>query len=133
MRRRAHDALTRLGVGHYDLDRPAGAFTIGECQMVEIARLLVRDAKLLILDEPTATLSDAEIANIFAAIRALRAEGRSISYITHRRGEVFNLCDAVSVTRVTQPPPMAGTVIERPSVATKARVIGCSSLETPLD
>jgi ribose transport system ATP-binding protein/rhamnose transport system ATP-binding protein len=99
LRRRAHDALTRLGVGHYDLDCPAGALTIGECQMVEIARLLVRDARLLILDEPTATLSDAEIANIFAAIRALRAEGRSIIYITHRLGEVFNLCDAVSVMR----------------------------------
>jgi ABC-type sugar transport system ATPase subunit len=99
LRRRAREALSRLGVGHYDLDRPAGSLTIGECQMVEIARLLVRDAKLLILDEPTATLSDAEIGNIFAAIRALRAEGRSIIYITHRLGEVFSLCDTVSVMR----------------------------------
>jgi ABC-type sugar transport system ATPase subunit len=59
LRHRAKEALSRLGVGHYDLDRLAGSLTIGECQMVEIARRLVRDAQLLILDEPTATLSDA--------------------------------------------------------------------------
>ena len=47
LRRRAQEALSRLGAGHYDLDRLAGTLTIGECQMVEIARLLVRDARLL--------------------------------------------------------------------------------------
>lgn len=99
LRKRAQEALTRLGAGNYDLDRLAGSLTIGQCQMVEIARLLVRDARILILDEPTATLSDTEIANIFAAVRALKAEGRSIIYITHRLGEVFTLCDSVSVMR----------------------------------
>ncbi len=99
LRKRAQEALARLGAGHYDLDRLAESLTIGQCQMVEIARLLVRDARILILDEPTATLSDTEIANIFAAVRALKAEGRSIIYITHRLGEVFTLCDSVSVMR----------------------------------
>ena len=99
LRQRAQAALTRVGAGRYDLDRLAGTLTIGECQMVEIARLLVRDARLLILDEPTATLSDTEISNIFVAIRALKAEGRSVIYITHRLGEVFTICDSVSVLR----------------------------------
>ncbi|MCW6507836.1 sugar ABC transporter ATP-binding protein [Lichenifustis flavocetrariae] len=98
-RQRAQDALARIGAGHYDLDRQAGTLSIGECQMVEIARLMVRDARVLILDEPTATLSDTEIEAIFAAVRALKAEGRSIIYITHRMGEVFSLCDSVSVFR----------------------------------
>jgi ribose transport system ATP-binding protein/rhamnose transport system ATP-binding protein len=99
LRKQAREALSRLGAGHYDLDGLAGSLTIGQCQMVEIARLLVRNAKILILDEPTATLSDTEIANIFAAVRALKVEGRSIIYITHRLGEVFTLCDTVSVMR----------------------------------
>jgi ABC-type sugar transport system ATPase subunit len=61
--------------------------------------MLTRDARVLILDEPTATLSDVEIERIFAALRALRAEGKSIIYITHRLGEVFDICDTVSVLR----------------------------------
>ena len=67
--------------------------------MVEIARLLVRDARILILDEPTATLSDAEIERMMSALRGLRAKGRSILYVTHRLGEVFEICDSVTVLR----------------------------------
>ena len=61
--------------------------------------MLTRDARVLILDEPTATLSDVEIERIFSALRALKAEGKSIIYITHRLGEVFEICDTVSVLR----------------------------------
>ncbi|MBB5048996.1 ABC-type sugar transport system ATPase subunit [Rhodopseudomonas rhenobacensis] len=98
-RDKAQAALSRIGAGHIELDALAGDLSIGQCQMIEIARLLVGDARLLILDEPTATLSDTEIANIFAAIRALKAEGRSVIYITHRLGEVFSICDSVTVLR----------------------------------
>ena len=72
---------------------------MGERQLVEIARLLTRDARVLILDEPTATLTDVEIERIFAALVALKREGRSVLYITHRLAEVYAICDRVSVLR----------------------------------
>ena len=97
-RQRAAEALRLLGA-EYDLDRPVGALTMGERQIVEIARLMVRDARLWILDEPTATLSDVEIARMMAALRALKAKGSSILYVTHRLGEIFEICDSVTVLR----------------------------------
>jgi ABC-type sugar transport system ATPase subunit len=97
-RRRAEAALRLLAVD-YDLDRQVRSLTIGERQIVEIARLLVRDARILILDEPTATLSDIEIERMMSALRGLRAEGRSILYVTHRLGELFDICDSVTVLR----------------------------------
>ena len=97
-RRRAREALGLLGAD-YDLDRPVRKLALGERQMVEIARLLVRDARILILDEPTATLSDVEIERMMAALRGLRAKGCSILYVTHRLGEVFEICDSVTVLR----------------------------------
>jgi ABC-type sugar transport system ATPase subunit len=99
LRRRARGALDLLGASHIGLDTPVGRLAIGERQLVEIARMLTRDARVLILDEPTATLSDFEIDRIFAALIALKREGRSIVYITHRLAEVFRICDTVSVLR----------------------------------
>lgn len=99
LRQRAREALKTLGVDHLGLDTPVGALSIGERQLVEISRLLARNARVLILDEPTATLSDIEIEKIFAALKGLKAEGRSILYITHRLGEVFQICDSVTVLR----------------------------------
>ncbi len=99
LRARAQRALETLGVGDWDLDRPVQALSIGQRQIVEIARLLARDARVLILDEPTATLTDAEIARIARVLAALKAQGRSIIYISHRLGEVFGLCDRVTVLR----------------------------------
>lgn len=99
LRERARRALERVGLGELPLDRPVARLSIGQRQLVELARMLAREARVLILDEPTATLSDAEIERIFAALRALKAEGKSILYITHRLGEVFEICDDVSVLR----------------------------------
>jgi ABC-type sugar transport system ATPase subunit len=99
LRRDAKEALALLGAGEYDLDQSVGTLTIGQRQIVEIARLIARDAQVLVLDEPTATLSDVEIARIFEAIKALKAEGRSVLYITHRLNEVFEICDSVSIFR----------------------------------
>ena len=98
-RERARRALDVIGLVHIGLDMPVGRLPIGERQLVEIARMLAREARVLILDEPTATLSDSEIERIFAALAALKAENRSVIYITHRLGEVFEICDTVTVLR----------------------------------
>jgi ABC-type sugar transport system ATPase subunit len=99
LRTRAQQALATLGLADWDLDRPVSTLTIGQRQLIEIARLLARDARVLILDEPTATLSDADIERIIGILKGLRSQGRSIIYITHRLGEVFELCDSVTVLR----------------------------------
>jgi ABC-type sugar transport system ATPase subunit len=97
-RHRAAEAL-RLLKADYDLDRPVRSLSMGERQIVEIARLLVRDARILILDEPTAMLSDVEIDSMMTALRGLKAEGKSVLYVTHRIGELFEICDSVTVLR----------------------------------
>jgi ABC-type sugar transport system ATPase subunit len=99
LRKRAAEALALLGAEHIKLDAPVSALSMGERQLVEIARLLTRDARVLILDEPTATLTDVEIERIFAALVALKREGRSVLYITHRLAEVYAICDRVTVLR----------------------------------
>ena len=99
LRARAAVALDKLGASEIGLDTPVSNLTIGQRQIVEIARLLARRARVLILDEPTATLSDSEIARLLAILRSLRDEGHAIVYVSHRLGEVFDLCDTVTVLR----------------------------------
>jgi ribose transport system ATP-binding protein/rhamnose transport system ATP-binding protein len=99
LRRRAAETLALLGASHIKLDAPVAALAMGERQLVEIARLMTRDARVLILDEPTATLTDVEIERIFAALVAVKREGRSVLYITHRLAEVYEICDQVTVLR----------------------------------
>ena len=96
---RARAALDALGAQDLDLDQPVLDLPIGQRQIVEIARLLARDARVLILDEPTATLSDVEIERLMGILKGLRAHGHAIIYISHRLGEVFDLCDSVTVLR----------------------------------
>ena len=99
LRDRARAALEKVGLAELSLETPVSRLGIGRRQLVELARMLTRDARVFILDEPTATLSDVEIERIFAALRALKDEGKSVIYITHRLGEVFQICDSVSVLR----------------------------------
>lgn len=95
----ARALLKRVGLEHVDPRTPASELLLGERQLLEVARLLGRDAQVLLFDEPTATLSDPEIERVFAAIRQLAAEGRSVIFVSHRLPEVLSLCDRVVVLR----------------------------------
>lgn len=110
LREKARQALAMLGETDMNLDRPVTELSMGERQLVEIARMLTRDARILILDEPTATLSDSEISRILGALKTLKKQGRVVLYITHRLAEVFELADKVTVLR-------NGALIETRSIA----------------
>ena len=97
-RREAKAALTRLGAA-IDIDAPAGALTAAEQQLVEIARALTRRPRLLILDEPTASLAAAEVGRLFDSVRALTQAGVAVIFISHRLAEVEAICDRVLVLR----------------------------------
>jgi len=98
MRRLAVDYLARLGC-RIDPDAEVASLSIGQQQMVEIARALALNARVLIMDEPTAALTEREIDALFAVIRALREQGVGIVYVSHRMEEIFALCDRISVLR----------------------------------
>lgn len=91
--------LEMVGLGYVDPAATADRLSAGEQQLVEIARGISRDAKLLILDEPTATLSDVEIERIFRVIRSLASAGTTIVFVSHRLGEVLSLCGRATVMR----------------------------------
>ncbi len=78
-------------------DVPAGALSVGEQQRLELLRALDADARVLLLDEPTAVLTDQEAEALLAVCRTLAAEGRALAFITHRLGEVFAGADRVTV------------------------------------
>ena len=94
----AEGLFTRLGV-HIDPRRPAEGLSIADQQIIEIAKAISLDARLLIMDEPTAALSGVEVERLFAVARSLRDEGRALVFISHRFDEVFSLCDMVTVMR----------------------------------
>jgi ABC-type sugar transport system ATPase subunit len=98
---RAHcrQVLDDIGLESIDPDAPLSALGIGERQLIEIARALSQKAQLVILDEPTATLSDVESERVFAAVRRVAARGCSVIYVSHRLTEVLQLCDTVTVLR----------------------------------
>ncbi|WP_349898979.1 sugar ABC transporter ATP-binding protein [Parafrigoribacterium soli] len=94
----ATQIFERLAV-HVDLDRPAEGLSIADQQLIEIAKAISLDARVLIMDEPTAALSGVEVERLFAVTRSLRDEGRGIVFISHRFDEVFALSDTITVMR----------------------------------
>ena len=98
VRRTVSGLLDRLGV-RLDPERPVRGLSIADQQIVEIAKALSFDARVLIMDEPTAALSGPEVERLFTVVRALREEGAAILYISHRLDEVFAICDTVTVMR----------------------------------
>jgi ribose transport system ATP-binding protein len=97
LRTRAADILRRLG----DIDPAAlvRTLSISQQQLVEIAKALTLDCRVLILDEPTAALTEREAKVLFEIMHTLAAQGISIIYITHRMAEIFENCDRVTVFR----------------------------------
>ena len=96
--RQAHELLNRFGL-RLDPDAQVAALSIAEQQLVELARALSFEARILILDEPTAVLSLAEQDNLFAIIRRLRDEGMLVLYVSHHLREVIAISDRVTVLR----------------------------------
>jgi ribose transport system ATP-binding protein len=98
MKALAKQQFDRLEVS-IPLDRVAGSCSVGEQQMIEIAKALLTDAKVIIMDEPTAALTEKEISKLFEVISSLKKEGVSMVYISHRMEEIFTICDRITVMR----------------------------------
>ncbi|TNF18338.1 MAG: sugar ABC transporter ATP-binding protein [Rhodobacteraceae bacterium] len=98
MRRRSREYLARVKC-RVDPDTPVSELSNSDKQMVEIAKALGRNARVLIMDEPTAVLTNAEAAVLFEQVEALRASGTAIVFTSHKLGEVKQIADRVSVMR----------------------------------
>ncbi len=94
----AEPYLKRVGLD-VDPREMVGKLSMGQQQMVEIAKAFSLNAKILILDEPTSSLSEKEVEILFNTVRELKKQGMGIIFITHKMAEVFQLCDAVTIMR----------------------------------
>ncbi|MEI7210439.1 ribose ABC transporter ATP-binding protein RbsA [Pectobacterium carotovorum] len=94
----ADKLLKRLNL-RYDSRRMVGDLSIGDQQMVEIAKVLSFESKVIIMDEPTDALTDTETASLFSVIKELQSQGCGIVYISHRLKEIFEICDDITVFR----------------------------------
>lgn len=95
---RARKVMANLGF-NINVKSLVGDLSVAYKQMVEIAKALSRNTKILILDEPTAVLSPTETEKLFNTIRQLKSSGVSIIYISHRMEEIFSICDSVTIMR----------------------------------
>jgi ABC-type sugar transport system ATPase subunit len=98
LRAETRAVLGRLGLQHHP-DTIVNTLTVAQQQLIEICKSLVRNPRLLILDEPTSSLSETESTILFRVIADLKAHGVTIFYISHRLPEVFSLCDTLTVLR----------------------------------
>ncbi len=108
-------------------DTPAAALSVAQRQVVEIAKALRHEARVLVMDEPTAALSDGETARLFQVIRGLTARGVSVLYISHRMPEIFSLGDRVTVLRdgaTIETVAVAGTSVAALIAAMVGRPVG---------
>lgn len=99
LRERALKILEELGEGGIHPTTKVRDLSIGQQQMIEIGRALLRDARIIAFDEPTSSLSVQETRHLKRIVARLREEGRVVLYVTHRMEEVFEMCDAVTVFR----------------------------------
>ncbi|MEO6291163.1 MAG: ATP-binding cassette domain-containing protein, partial [Burkholderiaceae bacterium] len=98
MQREATALLGRMNLS-IDVDQTLGSYSVAVQQMVAIARALSISAQVLILDEPTSSLDDDEVARLFTVLRQLREQGMAILFVTHFLDQVYALCDRITVLR----------------------------------
>lgn len=98
VREKALEALEQLGV-QIDINEYVRNLTVGQQQLVEIAKAMLANPRVLILDEPTSALSDAECEKLFAVVKDLKKKGLIILFISHRLQEIFKIADTVTVLR----------------------------------
>ncbi|WP_407641354.1 MULTISPECIES: sugar ABC transporter ATP-binding protein [Burkholderia] len=120
MRAAAAAIFARLGVA-IDLDAPIRALSVAQQQFVEIGKALSLDARILILDEPTATLTPAEAEHLFAIMRELKRQGVAMIFISHHLDEIFAVCDRITVLRDGQ--YVATTEVARTDVEQLVRMM----------
>lgn len=99
MNRRARTALDAIGLTDIDVKAPVSSLGIAHRQLVEISRALQYESRILILDEPTATLTERETRRLFDIVTAIRAKGVTVVFVSHHLEEVFAICDRVTVFR----------------------------------
>ncbi|MHB9035402.1 MAG: sugar ABC transporter ATP-binding protein [Armatimonadota bacterium] len=113
MHSEAKEILDRVGA-NFSSRTPVNSLSIAQQQMVEIAKAVSVQSRIIVMDEPTAALTDHEVDSLFALIRQMKSDGMSIIYITHRLGEVFDIADRLTVLR-------DGELVDSRDVATTSR------------
>jgi ABC-type sugar transport system ATPase subunit len=98
IKQRASEVLNQLGL-HVPLDQRVGYLSVGDRQMVEIAKALSMDFRIITMDEPTAALNATEVARLFEIIKRLKQQGIAILYVSHHLREIFQIADRVTVLR----------------------------------
>lgn len=98
MHKKAREVMASLGQD-IDPEKPAGTFGMGVQQMIEIAKAVLIDAKMIIMDEPTSSLGEKEVEQLMQTCRELKARGIGIVFVSHKLEELFDLCDRVTVIR----------------------------------
>lgn len=98
MYREAKAIIDELGL-EIDVRRPVRLFSLAQQQMIEVAKALSLDARLIVMDEPTSSLTDREVETLFNQMRKLRDRGVAVIFISHRLDEIFEICDRVTVLR----------------------------------
>lgn len=98
MHKEAAESLNKLGID-VDVTKPAEQFGMGVLQMIEIAKAVRAQAKIIIMDEPTSSLGEQEVEQLFKTIHQLKAEGIAIVFVSHKLEELFEICDRVTVIR----------------------------------
>ena len=99
MRAKAGALLASLEIDDLAADQIVGALSVGNRQRVEILRALSHDARILIMDEPTASLTESDVTRLFDIVRRLKGRGVGVVYISHRLDEIFEIADRVTVLR----------------------------------
>ncbi|MEV9640760.1 sugar ABC transporter ATP-binding protein [Mammaliicoccus sciuri] len=98
MNRQAEEILSKLGLD-IDARTVTRELSVGKQQIIEIAKAVSSNAEVIIMDEPTAALTDREIETLFETVRSLQAQGVSFVYISHRMEEIFAMCDRITILR----------------------------------